>query len=135
MVDAIHRFAFVHHIHDPSAKKQLLHHMCSNRPDHTAPCTRDMALLLKATVHTGLDPDLFKDEDGKGKEGEVDDGMNENWFVFDEGPAVPSPLVVWENEEPADVIHKCVSSFRRLRFLFVQSTLYFLLFLMNHFDF
>ena len=110
VVDAIHRFAFVHQIHDPNAKKQLLHHMCNNRPNQAAPCTRDMALLLKATVHTGLDTGAFSGNDIAGNDKDDEDGKNDNWFVFDEGPAVPSPLVVWENEEPADIIHKCVTN-------------------------
>jgi hypothetical protein len=97
VADAVHRFAHQHRPRvDAAAKQQLLRHVCGSRADQQLPpCSRDLALVLNATVRTGLGHGSHREED-------------EAWFPFDEGPAVASPLVVWENEEPADVIHRCV---------------------------
>ena len=77
-VDSIYRFARQHNL-ESSARRQLLQVVCSQRQDiGLPPCKRDLALVMPGVaIPHPIEP----------------------WFDL------PGSLVVWENEEPADVVH------------------------------
>ena len=109
-VDAAQRFVSAHGLSRDNRGK-LLAHLCANRPAGTEPCKRDMALLVKATVRdhrrvnaTDAGPDANQGNDDSDDD---DDDDDDDAGLFDRGPLVGAgPLVIWENEEPADSVHR-----------------------------